>query len=172
MQQKKMRGWCSHAAVWKIFALLSCCNLFYHINVPNILPPGICRKSGWTRQFSWHKPHRTHGEQSPECLHLYFSIILLASSKLSSSEVPVPPPPPFGPSSLFKAMNTKYMNPIMACYQTWCSEYIIKPSQGILKPIPDGQWWWLLKGHQSLISSTTSPYLLKKVEKTYFICSK
>ena len=50
------------------------------------------------------------------CLfYLYFSIILFASSRESSVEVV--PPPPFGPSSLFMAMNAKYMSPIVACNQ-------------------------------------------------------
>lgn len=51
------------------------------------------------------------------CLtHLYFSIILLASSRLSSVEVVPPgPPPPFELSSLFIDINAKYMSPIIDC---------------------------------------------------------
>lgn len=49
---------------------------------------------------------------------MYFSIILLASSRLSSIPssfgVEVVPLSPLGPSSLFKAMNIKYASPIVA----------------------------------------------------------
>lgn len=63
---------------------------------------------------------REREKHSPQsCLtHLYFSIILLASSRLSSVEVVPPgPPPPLESSSLFIAMNAKYMSPIIDCQQ-------------------------------------------------------
>lgn len=49
----------------------------------------------------------------PCCIcYLYLSMILLASSKLSSTEVVLPST--LGLSSLFKAMNAKYITPIVA----------------------------------------------------------
>lgn len=53
----------------------------------------------------------------PSCIcYLYLSMILLASSRLSSTDVVLPST--LGLSSLFKAMNAKYITPIVA-YLTW-----------------------------------------------------